>query len=90
MKNTIMTLILLACGLALTAFAGPVNVNTADATTLANELNGVGTVKAEAIVAYRKAHGRFESLEELEQVKGIGDKTIADNKDDILFSDPGK
>jgi competence protein ComEA len=35
------------------AWAGPVNVNTADASTLARELDGIGPVKAQAIVEYR-------------------------------------
>ena len=45
-------------GLALTlALAGPVNVNSADAETLAKELNGVGLSKAQAIVEYREKFG---------------------------------
>ena len=69
------------------AVAGPVNVNTADAATLAAELAGVGNKTAEAIVAYREEHGPFESLDDLKMVKGIGDKIIEKNKDSILFSD---
>ncbi|HET7587709.1 MAG TPA: ComEA family DNA-binding protein [Gammaproteobacteria bacterium] len=90
MKKAIIAAILMSAGLAFSAFAGPVNVNTADAATIANELTGIGTAKAEAIVAYREAHGPFKSLEDLEAVKGIGEKTIADNKDNILFTDAEK
>lgn len=63
------------------AFAGaPVNVNTADAATLAAAMNGVGLAKAEAIVAYRKQHGAFRTLDQLADVKGIGLKTIEKNR----------
>lgn len=67
-------------------FADPVNVNTADAETISNALAGIGPKKAEAIVQYRKEHGEFKSLEELENVSGIGEKTIKANEKDILFT----
>jgi competence protein ComEA len=67
--------------------ATPVNVNTADAQTLANSLAGVGLKKAEAIVADRTKNGPFKSPEELKRVLGIGDKIISVNKNDILVSD---
>ena len=67
------------------AVTGHVNINTADAATLAEGLNGVGQKKAEAIVAYRKAHGPFTSLEQLQEVKGIGPGIIAKNKNVIVF-----
>lgn len=76
--------LLLAAG---TALAGPVNVNTADAETLAHELDGVGMTRAEAIVKYREEHGPFRSIEELLAVKGIGEAILAKNKDNILLTD---
>jgi competence protein ComEA len=63
--------------------ASPVNVNKADAATIAKALDGVGITKARAIVAYRKEHGPFKSVAELANVKGIGPATLAHNKDDI-------
>lgn len=90
MKKSIIAAVLLSAGLAFSAFAGPVNVNKADASTIAKALNGIGLVKAQAIVKYREAHGPFKSLSDLEKVKGIGDKTVQENKDDILFTDPKK
>lgn len=69
------------------ALAGPVNVNTADAATIAAELKGVGEKTAQAIVAYREEHGPFKTLEDLDAVKGIGTKVLENNKNDILFSD---
>lgn len=61
-------------------FAGPVDINTADASTLATELNGIGTAKAAAIVAYREANGPFKRLEDLVRVKGVGAKTLEKNR----------
>lgn len=57
-----------------------VNINTADAKTLDDILLGIGLQKAEAIVAYRKQHGPFKSVDSLDQVKGIGSKTIDNNR----------
>ena len=74
-------------GLSLAALAGPVNVNTADAETLARELSGVGMAKAQAIVAYREAHGPFTDVAELAQVKGIGSRLIELNLSDVRLSD---
>jgi competence protein ComEA len=61
-----------------------VNINTADAATLADVLTGVGLAKAEAIVAYRKEHGGFKSVEQLSEVKGIGDKLVKANQERIV------
>lgn len=79
--------LLLAAGLlagAPAALAGDkVDINTADAAEIDAALVNVGRSKAEAIVAYRKAHGRFESAEQLALVKGIGLRTIEKNRDRI-------
>lgn len=71
--------------LAPAAVAGPVNVNTADAKTLARELDGVGMAKAEAIVAYRQKNGPFRTAEDLVKVKGLGKKTIEQNRPNLRF-----
>ncbi len=71
----------------LVAFAGPVNVNKADAETIARELQGVGPSKARAIVEYRENNGPFESAEDLLKVQGIGPKVLEDNRKDILIED---
>ena len=55
--------------------AGPVDINTADVRQL-QTLSGVGPVLAERIVQYREEHGPFQSVEELLQVKGIGEATL--------------
>lgn len=61
-----------------------VNINTADAATLAAALKGVGNAKAEAIIAHRKQHGPFKSAEQLAEVKGIGNSLVARNRDRIV------
>ena len=58
-----------------------VNVNTADAAAIAEELNGIGVKKAQAIIDYRKANGDFKTIEALTEVKGIGLKTVEQNRD---------
>lgn len=73
-----------------TAFAAEkVNINTADAATIDRVLVNVGPTKAEAIVAYRKAHGPFRSAEQLAQVDGIGLKTVEKNREMILIGGGG-
>jgi competence ComEA-like helix-hairpin-helix protein len=57
----------------------PINLNTATVDTLDN-LPGIGPTLAERIIAYRKQIGRFKSVEQLKNVKGIGDKKFADIK----------
>ena len=83
---TLLTFILVS-GL---AFAAPVNVNTADASSIASTLDGVGVIKAKAIVEYRNQHGKFSSLEDLLQVKGIGTKTLDRNRDRISLKTSSK
>lgn len=62
-----------------------INVNTADAVTLAENLNGIGTAKAKAIVEYRKLHGNFQGVGDLIKVKGIGSKLVERNSAVISF-----
>jgi competence protein ComEA len=75
--------------LPLVAWAGPVDINTADASTLARELNGVGPARATAIVAYRTEHGPFKSVDDLRLVKNMPQKII-DNNRELLRVDGAK
>jgi len=80
--------VLFAVVLALVSFgawAVPVDINKADASTLAAELNGVGTSKAAAIVAYREDNGPFRHIEDLSNVKGIGTKTVEKNRSNMVI-----
>lgn len=63
---------------------GRVNVNTANLTAL-TALKGVGEKKAQAIIAYRREHGPFNSLEQFEEVPGIGPALIENNRGRIIF-----
>jgi competence protein ComEA len=83
MKTPIRLLTLLVACLPLWTFAGPVDINSADAETLSAELDGVGMSKAKAIVEYREKHGPFKSPEDLSLVKGIGDRTVELNRANI-------
>jgi competence protein ComEA len=62
-----------------------VDINSADAETLAVALEGIGYAKAEAIVRYREQYGRFYSAEELTAVKGIGRSTVEKNRTRITL-----
>ena len=65
------------------AWAGPVDINKADAKTIAKELDGVGLSRAQAIVEYREKNGAFKSVDDLKKVKGIGAKTLEQNRTNI-------
>jgi competence protein ComEA len=80
-------LVILFAFFSINAFAAPININTADAKTIADSLNGIGLKKAEAIVDYRTKNGAFKSVDDLTHVSGIGTKTIEKNKADILLID---
>ena len=76
--------LVLLLGCVVSAFAGPVNINTADAETLSAELKGVGISKAIAIVEYRQANGPFRTADDLAKVKGIGARTVEVNRQNIM------
>ena len=65
---------------AVTAATGKININTATAEEL-TELQKVGPKTAERIVAYREMNGPFKTVEDLVNVKGVGDKILELNKD---------
>ncbi|GAB5380411.1 MAG: hypothetical protein Alis3KO_25510 [Aliiglaciecola sp.] len=65
------------------AAAQKINVNTASAGEL-QQLPGIGAKKASDIVAYRKANGKFSSLQDLTNVRGVGDKMVEKLKEKIV------
>ena len=83
MKISRRLLLILLASAPLYAFAGPVDINSADAETISAELKGIGLSKAKAIVEYRSKHGPFKSPEDLTLVKGIGAATVARVKADV-------
>ena len=73
-RHLMLCILLLVAGF---AHAGePVDINTADAETLAAAIDGVGLKKAREIVADRQANGPFASVDDLTRVKGIGERTV--------------
>ncbi|HNU65708.1 MAG TPA: helix-hairpin-helix domain-containing protein, partial [Methylotenera sp.] len=68
----------------LSAFAA-VNINTATQTEL-ETLENVGETRAKAIIEYRNKNGKFKSLDELDKVPGIGEKTLESIKKDGTIS----
>lgn len=91
MKTRLFSRCLLAgifCLLAFPAFAGDLDINKADASSLASSLSGVGPVKADAIVRFRQANGPFASADDLVKVPGIGQELIERNR--AVFASPVK
>ncbi|MFZ6047160.1 ComEA family DNA-binding protein [Pseudomonas sp. CR3202] len=62
---------------------GKININSADAATLQDQMIGIGETKAKAIIQYREENGPFSSVDELLEVKGIGAKTLEKNREKL-------
>ena len=92
-RNLLALIAIAAAGIAHAQASGEpaqVNINTADAATLARVLSGVGLKKAQAIVAYRDENGPFASIEDLVRVRGIGTATLDSNRERLSVNDPGE
>lgn len=63
-----------------------ININTADATEL-DKIPNIGPARAADIIAYRASHGGFKTIEEMKNIKGIGDKTFESMKDLITVGE---
>lgn len=61
---------------------GMININTATAEQL-DTLPGIGTTYAQRIIEYRQTNGGFKSIDEIKNVKGIGEKTFEKFRDKI-------
>ena len=61
---------------------GKVNINTASVEEL-SKLDGIGQSKAEAIVKYREENGKFNAIEDITKVSGIGNNVYEKIKDNI-------
>lgn len=91
--RSLLVALALATGVALLVGSGPllaqqaaataaqtVNINRADATSLAAALKGIGHARAVEIVRHRETYGPFASVDELTEVKGIGKSTLDMNR----------
>jgi len=64
------------------AGGGKININTATEQEL-QQISGIGPSKAKAIIEYREKNGSFQTIEDLDKVSGIGEKTLEHMKDQI-------
>lgn len=62
-----------------------ININQADEAQL-TQLKGIGPKKAQAIVAYRVAHGPFQDIESLADVKGISPDFVQQHRDELSLN----
>ena len=87
LHTLLFTLVLIFSSSAMSAQAQAekININTANAEQIATSMTGIGDNKAKAIVEYRKTHGKFKSIQDLENVDGVGLKTVEKNKDKITL-----
>ena len=82
LKNLVILLLSLFVSCAL---AAPVDINNASADNIAKALKGIGPSKAAAIVQFRIDNGPFKAIDELKYVKGVGQKIIDINRNDIII-----
>ena len=83
MKKSILTLVAFL-SFSISAIAA-VNINTATQEEL-ESLQGIGQVKAQAIIDYRKKNGGFKSVDDIKNVDGIGDATLEKLRKDLSIS----
>ena len=67
--------------------AEQININTADKETLMSAINGVGDKKAEAIIQYRETNGSFKSIDELTNIKGIGQAMVDKHREVLTIAE---
>jgi comEA protein len=70
-----------------TAATDVVNLNTASVTQLAS-LPGIGSKTAELIVQYRQKNGSFKKIEEIMNVRGVGEKSFLKIKSRLTVAPP--
>lgn len=86
MKKIILSTLLICVFFIQNVTAETVDINTADAITIAKNLKGIGLKKATRIVEFRVINGPFRSIDDIIKVKGIGSKILERNKSDLIVS----
>ena len=86
MKKIIISILVLFVFYMQSVNAESVDINSADAITIANNLKGVGLKKATRIVEFRVINGPFRSIDDITKVKGIGPIILERNKSEIIVS----
>lgn len=86
MKQWIKGALFAALAFLATPLWAEVNLNTASAEVLDQELSGVGPAKAALIVRFRDENGPFQTVDDLRLVKGIGPATVDRNRDRIILN----
>ncbi len=90
LKKLCLSLILGLSLLSVNVFAtDAININTATQAQL-ETLNGVGPSTATEIIKYREQVGKFKTVDELTNVKGIGDKKLSQFAEQVIVSEPKK
>lgn len=83
----ILTFAMALCLVTGAAFAADkININKASEAQL-ESLNGIGVATANAIIKYRESHHGFKSVEELSNVKGIGEKKLSKLQSQLTVSE---
>lgn len=81
--------VLLTLPVVLYAGQSTININTADKELLMS-IKGVGEKRAEAIIAYRKQNGPFKSIDQLSEIKGLGQYFVDSNREVLVVKDKKK
>lgn len=90
MLKKLLQSLLLALSLSTAVIAADkVDINTATQAQL-EMLNGIGASTATAIIHYREQHGAYHSVEELVNVKGIGEKKLSKLADSLEATQPSE
>ena len=85
-KLVVLTLLCLPAAL---YAGGEIDINTADKETLMS-LSGVGESFAQKIIDYRERNGGFNSVQELTNIRGIGNALVEKNRDILTAVDPAE
>ena len=78
---------ILLCIPLLALSADAVNINTADKEVLMT-IKGIGEKRAEAIIEYRKKNGPFKSVDQLAEIRGVGQVFVDANRNLLVVKDP--